>query len=73
MPQLNEKLNLKLDCDEYNKRIVLHKNAIVENFYDETTGDFCENSFAANAFAIDVGLGDIKGSMMVSFGKIQSA
>jgi len=31
---------------------------IVKNFFDEKTGDFAENCNSANAFAVDIGLGD---------------
>lgn len=32
--------------------------AIIDNYYDETTGDFAENLQGANVFALDLGLGD---------------
>ncbi len=34
------------------------KNAIVKKYFDGTTGDFCKNVQGANAFAVDIGLGD---------------
>ena len=33
-------------------------DAIVKNYFDEKTGDFAQNLNSANAFAIDIGLGD---------------
>lgn len=33
-------------------------NALVLNYYDDSTGDFCEMIQGANAFAVDIGLGD---------------
>ena len=32
--------------------------AIIDNYYDEATGDFADNKQGANAFAVDIGLGD---------------
>ncbi len=32
--------------------------AFLENFYDEKTGCFCESTEAADAYALDIGLGD---------------
>ncbi|MBQ8551262.1 MAG: family 78 glycoside hydrolase catalytic domain [Clostridia bacterium] len=34
------------------------KAAIIRDFYDSATGDFCSNHSSANVFAIDLGLGD---------------
>ncbi|MBQ7915192.1 MAG: family 78 glycoside hydrolase catalytic domain [Firmicutes bacterium] len=36
------------------------KAVLVEKYYDENTGDFCENIQGANAFAVDIGLGDVR-------------
>ena len=33
-------------------------DAIMKNYFDEKTGDFCENINSANAFMVDIGLGD---------------
>ena len=45
------------------KEILLAKRerkirALYENYFDETTGDFAGNINSANAFALDIGLGD---------------
>lgn len=58
MIELANKLNLEIDKDYYRKMEKVHKEAIVKNYYDKKTGDFCENVYAANAIAIDIGLGD---------------
>ena len=34
------------------------KNAIIDNYYDPATGNFARNIHSANAFALDIGLGD---------------
>lgn len=39
------------------KKAFLEK-AVLEHYYDDSTGDFCENIQGANAFALDIGLGD---------------
>ncbi len=33
-------------------------DAVMKNYFDESTGDFAENLNSANAFAVDIGLGD---------------
>ena len=38
--------------------IAAYKTAIAKSFYNPQTGDFCENTQFANAFALAVGLGD---------------
>lgn len=43
---------------ELEKKLRIKKQAIVDNYYDEKTGDFAENIQGANAFALDIGLGD---------------
>lgn len=40
------------------ERIERKKRVLVENFYDPATGSFCNNVHSANAFALDIGLGD---------------
>lgn len=58
MLELQEKLGLELDRQEYEKRRKHHAQAIIDTYYDDITGDFCKDAFAANAYAIDIGLGD---------------
>ena len=58
MIELAYELELDLDTTDYQTKRDIHVQAILDNFYDEKTGDFCQNEFAANAFAIDVALGD---------------
>jgi len=45
IPELSEKLNIK-------------KAATVKHYFNESTGDFADNIQGANAFAVDIGLGD---------------
>ena len=33
-------------------------DAVINNYFDAATGDFCQNKNSANAFACDIGLGD---------------
>ncbi|MBO4353538.1 MAG: hypothetical protein J5860_01210, partial [Clostridia bacterium] len=35
-------------------------NAIYRDYFDENTGDFCSNVNSANAFVLDIGLGDAR-------------
>lgn len=46
------------EIDELEKLAEIKKQAIIKNYYDEKTGDFCENIQGANCFAFDLGLGD---------------
>lgn len=39
------------------KKTLLEK-VVLDNYYDEATGDFCGNVQGANGFAVDIGLGD---------------
>lgn len=43
---------------DYSREIVLSKEAINREYFDETTGDYCEGAQGANAFALLIGLGD---------------
>ena len=43
---------------EIQNRIAIKKDAIVKTYFDEATGDFANNDQGANAFAVDLGLGD---------------
>lgn len=58
MLRLDETLGLGLNREDYEKKLACHREAVVRSYYDPATGDFCRNHFAANAFALDVGLGD---------------
>ena len=43
---------------EIQNRINIKKNAITATYFDEATGDFANNDQGANAFAVDLNLGD---------------
>lgn len=58
MLELNQMLSLGLNTTEYNAKRKYHAYAIVKKYFDKDTGDFCTNSTGANAFALDIGLGD---------------
>lgn len=47
LPKLSENIKLK-------------KTALTEKYFDPKSGDFCENIQGANAFAVDIGLGNEK-------------
>ncbi len=55
---LDKKLGLGIDREEYEKRKEAHKEALIKKYFDPETGDFCKNVSAANAFAVDIGIGD---------------
>ena len=40
------------------ERIQARSSALLRDFYDASTGDFCKNTQMANCFALDIGLGD---------------
>ncbi len=42
------------------ERIAVKKAALLAAYYDEATGDFAGNIHSANAFAVDIGLGDAR-------------
>lgn len=44
--------------DEYKAVMAKKKAALNDNYFDESTGDYCKNVQGANAFALDIGLGD---------------
>lgn len=44
--------------EEIQNRINIKKSAITATYFNEATGDFANNEQGANAFAIDLGLGD---------------
>ncbi len=43
---------------EIEEKIAIKKKAITETYFNPLTGDFAENDQGANAFAVDIGLGD---------------
>lgn len=44
--------------EDIQNRINIKKNAVVKAYFNEATGDFADNEQGANAFAVDLGLGD---------------
>lgn len=58
MLELDKMLSLGLDTAEYTRRRKAHADAVVKKYFDPNTGDFCMNATGANAFALDIGLGD---------------
>lgn len=56
--ELNERLNLGIDEISFKERRQKHCIALTEKFFDPKTGDFCRNALGANAFAVDLGLGN---------------
>lgn len=56
--ELDSELHLGIDREKYLARKEAYTKAVIDNFYDENTGDFAGNNFGANAFALDIGLGD---------------
>ncbi len=51
-------LGQEAKAEEAKKTIAVKKQAIVENYFDAKSGDFCGNIQGANAFAFDIDLGD---------------
>lgn len=43
---------------DYSFEIARSKDALIKTYYDDRAGDFCGNIQGANAFAVDLGLGD---------------
>ena len=58
MLELDERIGLGIEREKYEGLKKLHSDAIIKNFFDPETGDFCRNANAANAFAVNIGLGD---------------
>lgn len=46
------------EIEELKERATFLKEKLLEEYYDENTGDFCNAVQGANAFALDIGLGD---------------
>ena len=46
------------DVPAFEARIEEVKKAINDTYFDESTGDYCGNEQASNAFALNIGLGD---------------
>ncbi len=57
MLELNSLLELGIDTADYLNRRSLHAKAITRKFYN-SNGDFCNGTVGANAFALDIGLGN---------------
>lgn len=58
MIEMSNKIDMKKHLSYLVKTRKIKVKAIIDNFYDEKTGDFANNYNCANAFAIDIGLGD---------------
>ena len=56
--ELDSLLKLGLEREALKRKREAHASAVVEKYYDEATGDFCRGFLAANAYALDIGLGD---------------
>lgn len=60
--EIAKKIAIILKKDSYIKlfedRISAKKNAIIKNYFEKSTGNFAGNTQGANAFAIDIELGD---------------
>lgn len=56
--EVDRELGLELDTRTYQANLKVHCDALLREFYDPATGDFCQDNFGANAFAVDIGLGD---------------
>lgn len=51
-------LKYEIDIPAFENKITMLKEAINQKYYDEITGNYCENLQGGNAFALDIGLGD---------------
>ena len=58
MREIAEVCGKERDAEAYRKRAIALKQAITDRFFDARTGDFCNNEQGANAFALNVQLGD---------------
>lgn len=56
--EIAEILKINDDTDMLKERIDAKISAIYDNYFDSSNGNFCKNIQGANAFAIDLGLGD---------------
>ncbi len=56
--ELDEMLGLGLDTSSLAKYRAIHVDAIMDKYFDDATGDFCGNSIASNAYAVDINIGD---------------
>ncbi len=59
MLELHQQLSLSLDEADYRQKRALHADAIMRH-YAKPNGDFCSGKVGANAFALDIGLGDAR-------------
>ncbi len=58
MQAIAKRIGKEVDILEYQNTEWLKIDAIKRHYYDAETGDFCKNIQGANAFAVDLGLGD---------------
>lgn len=58
MIEIASVLERKNDIAEYKALIEKKKQAVINAYFDERTGDFAGNRQGSNAFAVDIGLGD---------------
>ena len=56
--ELADKIGREADVQRLEKIKERKVKAIMDNFFDDKTGDFAENKNSANVFALDIGLGD---------------
>ncbi len=56
--EIEDILKISENKEMLDERIKKKKLAIEKAFYDKETGDFCKNVQGANAFALDISLGD---------------
>lgn len=58
MVELCAKIGRKAEIPALLEKRNLRAAALNKNYFDESTGDYAENLNSANAFAVDIGLGD---------------
>lgn len=56
--EIAELLDITKDNEKLKNLLERKKAAMIHNYFDKNTGNFCDNVQGANAFAIDIGLGD---------------
>ena len=56
--EIAEVIGMEADIDGYRQRMEESKRALEAAYFDPQSGDFAQNVQGANAFAIDLGLGD---------------
>lgn len=58
MRQVEEIARIIGEKVNYGERITQSENALIKKYFNENTGDFCDNAQGANAFALLLGLGN---------------